>query len=870
MVLSDIRRHKIMEEALRSIMGASVPPSFKFEDTYDSIVFPQGYTVPAQATVEAKFNELLALEDDEIKTTFKGDLEVGTANLYVDVSESSVGIGTSSPNATLQVVGNVHVSSNLEVRSKFIVDTDTGYVGIGTTTPDTSLQVIGNVYTSSNLQVGDNFIVDTTTSRVGVSTTIPNNILEVTGNTYISSNLEVGGTFFVDTTTNRVGIGTTTPDANLHVEGDVYISNGGTTANGGLRLITGRNIVGVGGVLGSPSANLEVGGNAYVSSDLRVGSTFTVDKKGNVGIDVTNPDAALTVDGRIHTKKGRYIFDLENTRPEYYPTRNDDDRHICMADTNFNHVSLPNTNVRKYVPSTGTDSSVSTNTGSNPELTTSVSAVAGEEWYQEGGSLYISPGVNSNGIHKMVPFSAAGRIFGFYNNRSEPIAVYLYAPYDDDVEVKIYMNRSINSEDPEFTLTLTKQTVTSQVLRESGESDQFTCIIEASSPILASRFGDPNANNTDQQIMYPLSDLSYNYYRQSTTLTTTNQSDIFSNAYGYTSLSIIRSGAAFHCPNGACSTQTFIGDGDGGNMVMSIPYEMLSTTYYVAHTIGGYVLVATSEDPIQVTAYTNANGTTGDNYSITSPLRGGTDPYNPQEFRRGNVGSIGTSLSTTNRVFWKFTSNSPFALRVEVPSTDGDDEYWAWGKTKTTGGTPVYRLPYSPKPLIYKAYFNSFNANAGSYDTAYSPGLPSIFNFTTSYSNEISDLYGTGFTVGGNYIQVPSSGLYKIHFNIGFSKPTFNGYRNCVAVGFVANAGSTATLDGMKASTAYIRDSSEHESASCSGTFLASIGGGATESTTIANYDDFKITIQFFRLTSDTSTVNIIPDTSFVIVEKIT
>jgi hypothetical protein len=468
----------------------------------------------------------------------------------------------------------------------------------------------------------------------------------------------------------------------------------------------------------------------------------------------------------------------------------------------------------------------------------------------------------------MVPFSAAGRIFGFYNNRSNPITVYLYAPYDDDVEVKIYVDRSINSEDPEFTLTLTKQTVTSQVLRALGEQDDFTCIIEASSPILASRFGDPNANNTDQQIMYPLSDLSYNYYRHSTNLTTSNQSDIFSNAYGYTSLSIIRSGAAFHCPNGACSSQTLIGDGDGGNMTMSIPYEMLSTTYYVAHTLVGYVLVATSEDPIYVTAYTNDNGsTTGASYSVASSFRGSTDPYNPQEFRRGNVGSVGTDINITNQKFWKFTSNSPFALRVEVDSTDGSDEYWAWGKTKTTGGTPVYRLPYSPKPLIYKAYFNSVNVNAGSYDVAYSP---SVFNTTTSYSNEISDLYGTGFSVGTNYIEVPTSGLYKIHFNIGFSKPTQNSIRNCVAVGFVANASGAVTLDGMKASTGYIRDDSSHDSASCSGTFLASIGGGATESTTSANYDDFKITIQFFRLTSDTTTVNINPDTSFVIVEKIT
>ena len=93
-------------------MGAGVPPRFKFKDTYSSVEFPTGYTVPAQETLEAKFNELEA-EEEEVadKTKAAGDMEVGTSNLFVDINTSRVGIGTDEPGYTLDVRGTSNVGA---------------------------------------------------------------------------------------------------------------------------------------------------------------------------------------------------------------------------------------------------------------------------------------------------------------------------------------------------------------------------------------------------------------------------------------------------------------------------------------------------------------------------------------------------------------------------------------------------------------------------------------------------------------------------------------------------------------------------------------------------------------------------------------
>jgi hypothetical protein len=110
-VTSKLRTHKVMEAAIRDLMGAGTPPRFKFQDTYESIEFPSGYTIPAEATLEAKYDELLALEEDIQKTVMEGDLEVGISNLFVDTETGNVGIGTDAPTYTLDVHGTANVGA---------------------------------------------------------------------------------------------------------------------------------------------------------------------------------------------------------------------------------------------------------------------------------------------------------------------------------------------------------------------------------------------------------------------------------------------------------------------------------------------------------------------------------------------------------------------------------------------------------------------------------------------------------------------------------------------------------------------------------------------------------------------------------------
>ena len=74
--------------------------------------------------------------------TVGGNMEVGVANLFVDTATGRLGIGTSTPEGTLHVVGNAYITSNLDVSTtKLVVDTTTTRVGIGTSTPDSTLDV---------------------------------------------------------------------------------------------------------------------------------------------------------------------------------------------------------------------------------------------------------------------------------------------------------------------------------------------------------------------------------------------------------------------------------------------------------------------------------------------------------------------------------------------------------------------------------------------------------------------------------------------------------------------------------------------------------------------------------------------------------
>ena len=79
------------------------------------------------------------------------NLQVGTANLFVDTTTGNVGVGTSSPSQMLDVSGNVQVGT-----ANLFVDTTTGYVGVGTSSPSQMLDVRGgNAFVEKDVIVNE-------------------------------------------------------------------------------------------------------------------------------------------------------------------------------------------------------------------------------------------------------------------------------------------------------------------------------------------------------------------------------------------------------------------------------------------------------------------------------------------------------------------------------------------------------------------------------------------------------------------------------------------------------------------------------------------------------------------------------------------
>jgi hypothetical protein len=271
---------------------------------YNSVGTPSGLTLTSGPGFVVKYEI-----SKPLKLNVSSNLEVGTANLFVDTMTGRVGANTTTPQATLHVEGNVYASSNLEVgTANLFVDTQTSRVGVGTREPEATLHVEGNVYASSNLEVGTaNLFVDTEVSRVGVRTRVPGYDLDVNGDINFTGDFYKNGVLFtavigstpwstlennISYTAGNVSIGVVEPEATLHVEGNAYVSsnlevsninftgsfnqNGTpfesspwTTTGDDLSYTTGK--VGVG--TSSPDANLHVEGNAYVSSNLKVDTT---------------------------------------------------------------------------------------------------------------------------------------------------------------------------------------------------------------------------------------------------------------------------------------------------------------------------------------------------------------------------------------------------------------------------------------------------------------------------------------------------------------------------------------------------------------------------------------------------------------------
>jgi hypothetical protein len=297
-----------------------------------------------------------------------GNFEISDTTTSFKVVSGSVGIGTTNPTSTLDVIGDSKVSG---VSTVGVISATTGFIGVlganrinsGFTTT-TNLFVgtaatIGfitattgfiGVLTANTINIG---FTTTTDLFVGASATITSNLQVDVNTLFVNSNtrsvgigttnplqkLQVGiGTFATVVTDDaRVGIGTTNPEYTLDTRGDIsftgklYVNNDSGTS--GQVLLSG----GVGSpTWGAPGAVTVGSANSVGIANTQASSvfypTFTEQTENNAllkvditglsynpglnyfGIGTTNLTAALTVSGNVAINTTTFFVNSSNNR----------------------------------------------------------------------------------------------------------------------------------------------------------------------------------------------------------------------------------------------------------------------------------------------------------------------------------------------------------------------------------------------------------------------------------------------------------------------------------------------------------------------------------------------------------------------------
>jgi len=257
---------------------------------------------------------------DRIFQVGNGSSLSGRSNAMTILKNGNVGIGTVTPDATLNVVGNINLqggylqfvngtegigrvlASDISGRANWtdpsilwpgfwqsngtdIYNNNTGNVGIGTSTPNSPLSfanTLGNKISlwGSNSASNYGLGVQGSLLQLYVPGTTDNIAFGTGGSNSFTERMRIQGN-------GNVGIGLTNPGSILHV------NNGTVRFEGAAFSGTGNAAVSIGGY-----------GSVLVDAPGLPGSRFTIQEDGNTGIGNNDPAFVLDVNNRMRIRSG--------------------------------------------------------------------------------------------------------------------------------------------------------------------------------------------------------------------------------------------------------------------------------------------------------------------------------------------------------------------------------------------------------------------------------------------------------------------------------------------------------------------------------------------------------------------------------------